>query len=173
MNKERRESPEHRQGHCRSSSIVDNRTFSRKQSPEKSGSSIEGTRSHGPRGAERTVFKSIAVLFVVTMMPWETSASAAGESIKKRPCIFELLRRPLKEGPRGAPTQHTRSPIVTGTSVLGLKVQYLTSSFCYPMTASKFQYRDGVMLASDTLASYGSLAMFKVNTTRENSCIRL
>ena len=39
--------------------------------------------------------------------------------------------------------QHTSRPIVTGTSVLGIK------------------YKDGVMLAADTLASYGSLAMFK------------
>ncbi|GAA5969322.1 hypothetical protein JCM11641_007551 [Rhodosporidiobolus odoratus] len=36
-----------------------------------------------------------------------------------------------------------RQPIVTGTSVLGLK------------------YKDGVMLAADNLASYGSLARFK------------
>jgi 20S proteasome subunit beta 7 len=36
-----------------------------------------------------------------------------------------------------------RSPIVTGTSVLGLK------------------YKDGIMMAADTLASYGSLARFK------------
>ena len=35
-----------------------------------------------------------------------------------------------------------RQPVVTGTSVLGL------------------QYKDGVMLATDTLASYGSLARF-------------
>lgn len=35
-----------------------------------------------------------------------------------------------------------RQPIVTGTSVLGLR------------------YKDGVMLATDTLASYGSLARF-------------
>lgn len=41
------------------------------------------------------------------------------------------------------PLRHTTKPIVTGTSVLGLK------------------YKDGVMLAADTLASYGSLAMFK------------
>ncbi|BGP28686.1 Proteasome subunit beta type-7 [Rhodotorula toruloides] len=39
--------------------------------------------------------------------------------------------------------QHTQQPIVTGTSVLGLK------------------YKDGVMLAADCLASYGSLARFK------------
>ncbi|GAA5918834.1 hypothetical protein JCM1841_002762 [Sporobolomyces salmonicolor] len=39
--------------------------------------------------------------------------------------------------------QHTQQPIVTGTSVLGLK------------------YKDGVMLAADNLASYGSLARFK------------
>ncbi|SPO32091.1 probable PRE4 - 20S proteasome subunit (beta7) [Ustilago trichophora] len=40
------------------------------------------------------------------------------------------------------PTSHTTQPIVTGTSVLGLK------------------YKDGIMLATDTLASYGSLARF-------------
>ncbi|TFY62075.1 hypothetical protein EVG20_g6833 [Dentipellis fragilis] len=39
--------------------------------------------------------------------------------------------------------QRTQQPIVTGTSVLGLK------------------YKDGIMIASDTLASYGSLARFK------------
>ncbi|CDZ96951.1 proteasome endopeptidase complex beta subunit [Phaffia rhodozyma] len=38
---------------------------------------------------------------------------------------------------------HTQQPIVTGTSVLALK------------------YKDGIMLAADTLASYGSLARFK------------
>jgi len=42
-----------------------------------------------------------------------------------------------------APIRQTTRPIVTGTSVLGLK------------------YKDGVMLAADTLASYGGLAMFK------------
>lgn len=41
------------------------------------------------------------------------------------------------------PTKHTQQPIVTGTSVLGLK------------------YNGGVMLAADTLASYGSLARYK------------
>lgn len=40
------------------------------------------------------------------------------------------------------PTSHTQQPIMTGTSVLGLK------------------YDGGVMLAADTLASYGSLARF-------------
>jgi 20S proteasome subunit beta 7 len=39
--------------------------------------------------------------------------------------------------------QHTSQPIVTGTSVLAIK------------------YADGVMLAADTLASYGSLARYK------------
>jgi len=41
------------------------------------------------------------------------------------------------------PMKRTQQPIVTGTSVLGIK------------------YKDGVMLAADTLASYGSLARFK------------
>ncbi|OMJ26455.1 putative proteasome subunit beta type-7 [Smittium culicis] len=39
--------------------------------------------------------------------------------------------------------KHTTSPIVTGTSVLALK------------------YKDGVMMTSDCLASYGSLARFR------------
>lgn len=38
---------------------------------------------------------------------------------------------------------HTTQPIVTGTSVLGIK------------------YEDGIMLIADTLGSYGSMAMFK------------
>ncbi|KAI1747950.1 proteasome endopeptidase complex, beta subunit [Xylaria castorea] len=40
------------------------------------------------------------------------------------------------------PNQHTQSPIVTGTSVLGMK------------------FKDGVVIAADNLASYGSLARF-------------
>jgi 20S proteasome subunit beta 7 len=42
-----------------------------------------------------------------------------------------------------APTTRTQQPIVTGTTVIGIK------------------YADGVMLAADTLASYGSLARYK------------
>ncbi|KAF5320125.1 hypothetical protein D9611_010271 [Ephemerocybe angulata] len=42
-----------------------------------------------------------------------------------------------------AGVQHTQQPIVTGTSVLGLK------------------FKDGIMMAADNLASYGSLARFK------------
>lgn len=38
--------------------------------------------------------------------------------------------------------KHTQQPIVTGSSILALR------------------YRDGIMMASDTLASYGSLARF-------------
>mmetsp|Transcript_20876 Transcript_20876/g.37192 ORF Transcript_20876/g.37192 Transcript_20876/m.37192 type:complete len:236 (+) Transcript_20876:71-778(+) len=41
------------------------------------------------------------------------------------------------------PKSHTTSPIVTGASVLAVK------------------YKDGVMMISDTLASYGSMARFK------------
>jgi 20S proteasome subunit beta 7 len=41
------------------------------------------------------------------------------------------------------PISHTQSPIVTGTSVIALKFQ------------------NGVMMAADTLASYGSLARFR------------
>ncbi|KAI8898022.1 nucleophile aminohydrolase [Globomyces pollinis-pini] len=45
--------------------------------------------------------------------------------------------------PKSAPISHTQQPIVTGTSVLGIK------------------FKDGVMLAADTLASYGSLAQIR------------
>ncbi|CAK8999160.1 unnamed protein product [Durusdinium trenchii] len=41
------------------------------------------------------------------------------------------------------PKQHTLSPIVTGATVIGMK------------------YKDGVILAADTLASYGSEARYK------------
>ncbi|GAP90404.2 putative proteasome component PRE4 [Rosellinia necatrix] len=40
------------------------------------------------------------------------------------------------------PNQHTQSPVVTGTSVLAMK------------------FKDGVVIAADNLASYGSLARF-------------
>ncbi|XP_024402015.1 proteasome subunit beta type-4 [Physcomitrium patens] len=42
-----------------------------------------------------------------------------------------------------APSKHTKYPYVTGTSVLGVK------------------YKDGVLLASDTAASYGSTVRYK------------
>jgi len=45
--------------------------------------------------------------------------------------------------PAPAPKKKTQDPIVTGTSILGIK------------------YKDGVMMAADTLASYGSLARFR------------
>lgn len=42
-----------------------------------------------------------------------------------------------------APSQRTKQPIVTGTSVLGIT------------------YKNGIMLAADTLCSYGSMAKYK------------
>jgi len=41
------------------------------------------------------------------------------------------------------PVRHTLSPMVTGTSVLGLR------------------YKDGIIIAADTLGSYGSMARYK------------
>ncbi|KAG7531716.1 hypothetical protein FFLO_04158 [Filobasidium floriforme] len=51
--------------------------------------------------------------------------------------------RDFLNGGMGGEKQVTQQPLVTGTSVLGLK------------------YADGIMLAADNLASYGSLARFK------------
>ncbi|KAI0043044.1 proteasome endopeptidase complex beta subunit, partial [Auriscalpium vulgare] len=55
---------------------------------------------------------------------------------------YPLHTRPQAQ-PSVDPLQHTQQPIVTGTSVLALT------------------YKDGIMLAADNLASYGSLARFK------------
>jgi len=58
---------------------------------------------------------------------------------------YPIAQRPYN-GPKdkfSEGVQHTQQPIVTGASVLALK------------------YKDGVMLAADNLASYGSLARFK------------
>jgi len=59
---------------------------------------------------------------------------------------YPLPGRPEVYAPKDAfetGVQRTRQPIVTGTSVLAIK------------------YKDGVILAADNLASYGSLARFK------------
>ncbi|KAG0650859.1 putative proteasome subunit beta type-7 [Hyphodiscus hymeniophilus] len=48
----------------------------------------------------------------------------------------------LQSNQSHGPTQHTQSPVVTGTSVIALK------------------FKDGVVIAADNLASYGSLARF-------------
>ncbi|KAF8990248.1 proteasome endopeptidase complex beta subunit [Cyathus striatus] len=58
---------------------------------------------------------------------------------------YPIHQRP-QNGPKDAFTsgvQHTQQPIVTGTSVLAIL------------------YKDGIMMAADNLASYGSLARFK------------
>ncbi len=51
----------------------------------------------------------------------------------------------VRRGVEGSSREHTLRPIVTGSSVVGIK------------------YRDGVMLAADTLGSYGNLARYKVS----------
>lgn len=51
--------------------------------------------------------------------------------------------KPQQQSHQAMPTTHSSQPIVNGTSVLGLK------------------YKDGVVMAADTLGSYGALAMFK------------
>ena len=71
------------------------------------------------------------------------SSTPQADCVSSQTNVFDMHapeRRPVDafDGAR----QHTQQPIVTGTSVLGLT------------------YKDGVMLATDTLASYGSLARF-------------
>ncbi|TFK71410.1 proteasome endopeptidase complex beta subunit [Pluteus cervinus] len=58
---------------------------------------------------------------------------------------FPLAQRPYNGGKDmfAEGVKHTQQPIVTGTSVLAIK------------------YKDGIMMAADNLASYGSLARFK------------
>lgn len=55
---------------------------------------------------------------------------------------MEVMVANAAGGAAGEPVKHTTSPIVTGTSVLGVK------------------YAGGVMMCADTLGSYGGLARF-------------
>ncbi|PVU97264.1 hypothetical protein BB561_000681 [Smittium simulii] len=55
----------------------------------------------------------------------------------------EILNLKNQDVTENGTYKHTLQPIVTGTSVLGLK------------------YKDGIMLAADCIASYGSLARFR------------
>ena len=74
-----------------------------------------------------------------------------GQTWGSRPAVDAVSSSGLASlsGPANRPVdafdaarQHTQQPLVTGTSVLGLR------------------YKDGVMLATDTLGSYGSLARY-------------
>ncbi|KAI0776877.1 proteasome endopeptidase complex beta subunit [Trametes elegans] len=56
---------------------------------------------------------------------------------------FPIHQRPPVKDTFAEGVQHTQQPIVTGTSVLAI------------------MYKDGIMMAADNLASYGSLARFK------------
>ncbi|KAI1789323.1 proteasome endopeptidase complex beta subunit [Ganoderma leucocontextum] len=56
---------------------------------------------------------------------------------------YPIHQRPATKDNFAEGVQHTQQPIVTGTSVLAI------------------QYQDGIMMAADNLASYGSLARFK------------
>ncbi|KAJ7046501.1 proteasome endopeptidase complex beta subunit [Mycena alexandri] len=58
---------------------------------------------------------------------------------------FPIAQRPtnVPKDAFSAGIQHTQQPIVTGTSVLAIK------------------FKDGIMMAADNLASYGSLARFR------------
>jgi 20S proteasome subunit beta 7 len=56
---------------------------------------------------------------------------------------MEILEAVARTGHLSEPLKHTKQPIVTGTSVLAV------------------QYADGIMMAADTLGSYGSLAKYK------------
>ncbi|ORX34595.1 nucleophile aminohydrolase [Kockovaella imperatae] len=70
---------------------------------------------------------------------------------------YSTLPEPPRPQSTHAPRAHTQQPIVTGTSVLGIK------------------YEGGVMLAADNLASYGSLARFKdiqrLHPLGDNTCL--
>ncbi|KAL1942318.1 hypothetical protein VTO73DRAFT_6382 [Trametes versicolor] len=56
---------------------------------------------------------------------------------------YPIHQRPTAKDTFAEGVQHTQQPIVTGTSVLAI------------------MYKDGIMMAADNLASYGSLARFK------------
>jgi len=60
--------------------------------------------------------------------------SSATRAQHEKLCLHTSLNGPIK---------HTQTPVTTGTSVIG------------------FTYKDGIIIAADTLGSYGSLARFR------------
>ena len=111
------------------------------------------------RGPHSSLVENMAMPLAMNTMPM-TSAYPTGKLSYPYPILFYLIlsfSRPISSYshqeytfsilsylilsyPTLDPMKRTQQPIVTGTSVLGIK------------------YKDGVMLAADTLASYGSLA---------------
>jgi len=91
------------------------------------------------------------VLNKVEEMQSSTLAAAAPWSVAKAGVGAHTTSVPSDE------RKHTTQPIVTGTTVIGLK------------------YAGGVMLAADTLASYGSMARYKdarrIQSVGENTLI--
>lgn len=90
----------------------------------------------------------------------DTNSQTASDRIESRMAHFGLGKNSgVGAGVDGLhdTRQRTQQPIVTGTTILGLK------------------YKDGVMLAADTLASYGSMARYKdvnrIKTVGENTII--
>lgn len=79
-----------------------------------------------------------------TVMQFTTPSHFPGQAWSSAPRTIAGpdYARPGAQDSFAEGVQHTQQPIVTGTSVLGIK------------------YKDGVLLAADTLASYGSLARF-------------
>ncbi|KAL9654459.1 hypothetical protein ABK040_010480 [Willaertia magna] len=62
---------------------------------------------------------------------------------EQQPTNYQAVKFPYQHEVADDTKKHTQDPIVTGTSILGIR------------------YKGGVMLCSDTLGSYGSLARFR------------
>ncbi|KAI8925940.1 nucleophile aminohydrolase [Entophlyctis helioformis] len=77
---------------------------------------------------------------------WGQPRSRDGDMLTSQDYFPGTYSSDVRRDPKaqfGKPVTYTQQPIVTGTSVLGIK------------------YKDGIMLAADTLASYGSLAQIR------------
>ena len=71
--------------------------------------------------------------------------TAPGQTWASKPYLDHISAGPSYAGHSDAfedARKHTQQPIVTGTSILA------------------FKYKDGIIMAADALASYGSLARF-------------
>ncbi|GHJ87911.1 hypothetical protein NliqN6_4313 [Naganishia liquefaciens] len=78
-----------------------------------------------------------------SMAPSRYHASAAAGIVSNDHGFYDASQGGSEAMMAGGVVSHTQQPLVTGTSVLGLV------------------FADGVMLAADNLASYGSLARFR------------
>ncbi|KAJ8519175.1 hypothetical protein ONZ45_g3814 [Pleurotus djamor] len=111
-----------------------------------------------PPALEITAFLPLTILYATNMDHFPTNWGKPRNDAIDAYGTYPIAQRPRHDVDAFAGgVQRTQQPIVTGTSVLAIK------------------YKDGIMMAADNLASYGSLARFKdiqrLHAVGDHTCI--